>query len=56
MLDPTKLQILKETIRSRVHDMPMQEFELVLAKCLASIGKTCQNMRTGKLKKYTITL
>ena len=54
MLEPTQLQILiKETIQSRVCDMPMQEFELVWAKCLASIGKKCQNMRTGKLKKYT---
>ena len=50
-LDPEKMIYIKHIIAGRVRKNPEDpEFELIWEKCLTSIGKQCQTLRT-KAKK-----
>ena len=46
-----KMEYIKTVVKSRVPNMPQVEFELVWGLCRTSISKSCQSLRTKKLKK-----
>ncbi len=55
-LDPDKMQQIGMLIRQRVRDLSELEFEFVWGKCVVSISKACQNLRSGRLAMNTTTL
>ena len=50
-LEEKKMEYIKTVVKSRVPNMPQVEFELVWGLCRTSISKSCQSLRTKKLKK-----
>ena len=49
-LDPSPMWDLRSIVKQRAK-MGEHEFEGIWAKCLKSIGKNCQNLRSGILKR-----
>ena len=50
-LDATKLEYIKNVVRSRVPSMSPVEYEYVWKMCRQSISKSCQTLRTGAKRK-----
>ena len=55
-LDPQKLTKVKVIVRQRARHLSDGEFEAVWAKCVVSISKTCQNLRSGRLTPNSVKL